>query len=136
MTKPPPVRTRTRSSPDKLPSLLLLLMQNSEFTLTPPSRRGTRSSPLGAGLWVASSWLGVPAVQVACDSRGGIAADGSEQLDSFLHSGLSFLFGRGADTAVPDPSPFSCTLAPGVLLLPAGRSCVCGPAPLGLLEPA
>lgn len=37
---------------------------------------------------------------------------------------LSFLFGSGADTAVPDPSPFSCTPAPWVLLLPAGRSCV------------
>lgn len=53
-----------RSGPDKLPSLLLSLMQNSEFTLNPPSRRGTRSSPLGAGLWVASSWSGVPAVQL------------------------------------------------------------------------
>lgn len=39
-------------------------MQNPELTLNPPSHRGTWSSPLGAGLWVASSWSGVPAVQV------------------------------------------------------------------------
>lgn len=89
VTKPLPVRARTRSSLDKLPSLLLSLMQNSELTLTPPSRWGTWSNPRGVGLWVASSWSGVPAVQVACDSWGGIAADGSEQLDSFLYSGLS-----------------------------------------------